>query len=75
MASRLKEAEYLDETIAHKTAQLMEERGKLRDEVRRLSERRLSQDKNFVEMFHRGIICGENAVNAEHRLARMLKVR
>ena len=55
MSGKLKQAEYLAETIAHKADQLIAESERLREELSRVREVMLRTDKAFVEAWRKDV--------------------
>ena len=75
MAGRLKQAEFLAETLAHRVTQVLAERDRLRGELARESSGRLSREKAYVAVYRQGAASREYSDAEGYKLRRMLSVR
>ncbi len=72
---RLREAQYLADTIAHKVAQLTSEREQLRSELAARTLSDIRRDKEHVKLCRGGVLQCSAAEQRALRLERMLLVR
>ena len=75
MAGKLKQAEFLADTLSHKIVQLLTERNNLRTELARTSSGSLERDKAFVQAYKHEVIDRAYSGMKAYRLEYLLQIR